>query len=85
MIFTKTFFSCQLNGGILKRRIYTTIDKNTERLKFTIQKNEKFMIKNMVKTSEPKNQEFRKHNEPQPKIMCSYKKKSVYTFEYVIK
>ena len=35
------------------------------------------MIKNMVRTSEPKNQEFHKHNEPQPKIRCSYKKKRV--------
>ena len=32
------------------------------------------MIKNMVRTSEPKNQEFHKHNEPQSKIRCSYKK-----------
>ena len=39
-----------------------------------MQKNEKFMIKNMVRTSEPKNQEFHKPNEPQPKIRCSYKK-----------
>ena len=35
------------------------------------------MIKNMVRTSEPKNQKFHKHNEPQPKIRCSYKKKRV--------
>ena len=28
----------------------------------------------MVRTSEPKNQEFHKHNEPQSKIRCSYKK-----------
>ena len=47
-------------------------------LSLTIQKNEKFMIKNMVRTSEPKNQEFHKHNEPQTKIRCSYNKKSVY-------
>ena len=33
-----------------------------------------FMIKNMVRTSEPKNQEFHKHKESQPKIRCSYKK-----------
>ena len=33
----------------------------------------------MVRTSEPKNQEFHKHNEPQPKIRCSYKKTRVLT------
>ena len=40
------------------------------------------MIKNMVRTSVPKNQEFHKHNEPQPKIWCSYKK-SVYLMLFV--
>ena len=32
-------------------------------IRFTIWKNEKFMIKNVVRTYEPKNQEFHKHNE----------------------
>ena len=33
------------------------------RLKFIIQKNEKFMIKNKVRTTESKNQEFHNNNE----------------------
>ena len=38
------------------------------------------MIKNMVRTSEPKNQEFHKHNEPQQKIRCFYKKTTCSTY-----
>ena len=42
------------------------------------------MIKNMIRTSEPKNQEFRKNNEPQPKIRCSCKKKKLYDITKII-
>ena len=37
-----------------------------------LQKNEKFIIKNMVRTSKPKNQEFHNHNEPQPKRVADF-------------
>ena len=53
---------------------YATIDKKTEAQIQNTEK-QKVMIKNIVRTSEPKNQKFHKHNEPQPKFRCSYKKK----------